>query len=75
MKLPREVKIRIRPGGKVEVETNGFMGESCVNLSKVLEQALAGAAPGDEDRVVRELLPGFYIQDEAQDVDVKDRTA
>jgi hypothetical protein len=74
MKLPREVKIRIRPDGKVEVRTHGFVGESCVNLSKVLEQALAGGAPGDEERIVRELLPEYYIQEQGQDVDVKDRT-
>ena len=74
MKLPREVKIRIRPDGKVEVQTHGFVRESCVNLSKVLEKALAGAAPGDEERVVRELLPEYYIQEQGQDVDVKDRT-
>ena len=75
MKLPREVKIRIRPDGKVEVQTHGFVGESCVDLSKVLEQALAGAGPGDEDRVARELLPEYYIQEQGQEADVKDRAS
>ena len=45
MKLPREVKIRIRPDGKVEIATVGFVGESCVKLSEILERALAGSGP------------------------------
>jgi hypothetical protein len=75
MKLPREVKIRIRPDGKVEIATVGFVGESCVKLSEILERALAGSGPGDEARVARELRPEYYIQEQTQDADATDRSA
>lgn len=74
MKLPREVKIRIRPDGKVEVETHGFVGESCVNLSKVLEKALAGDGPDGDERIARELQPEYYVQEQEQESDVTDRS-
>ena len=74
MKLPREVKIRIRPDGKVEIETLGFVGESCVKLSQILESALADPDPGDQERVSRELKPEYYIQEQGQNVDATDRS-
>ena len=73
MKISREVRVRILPDGKVEVETHGFRGESCVQLSKVLERALAGDGPDADDRVSRELQPEYYQQDIEVDIDVRNR--
>jgi hypothetical protein len=74
MRLPRNVKISIRPDGRVEVETHGFVGESCVDLSKALEQALAGDIGPDDDRVSRELRPEYYLRDLTNEAEVDDRT-
>jgi hypothetical protein len=73
MKLPRSVKISIRPDGKVELETHGFVGESCVDLSKALEQALAGDEAADDERVSRELQPEYYLRDLTNEAEVDDR--
>lgn len=73
MKLPREVKIRIRTDGTVQVETHGFIGESCVDLSKVFEKALAGDGADGDERVTRDIQPEYYHQDQEQGVDVRDR--
>lgn len=75
MKPPREVKIRILPDGKVLIETIGFVGESCVKVSKVLERALTGqVVPPDGKNVVRELKSEYYIQDENADENLTNRT-
>ena len=73
MKLPREVKIQIRPDGKVEIETLGFVGESCVKLSEVFERALASRGPDSDERIVRDLKPEYYVQEQVGEVDVEDR--
>ncbi|MGA2030917.1 MAG: DUF2997 domain-containing protein [Thermoguttaceae bacterium] len=75
MKLPREVKIHIRTDGKVEIETFGFVGESCAKLSEVFERALAPEGPDSGDKVVRELKPEYYVQEQVGEVDVEDRPA
>lgn len=76
MNLPREVKIRIRLDGKVEIETHGFVGESCVKLSEILERVLAPAGDaGRRDPVVRELKPEFYLREQSGGIHVEDRPA
>jgi hypothetical protein len=75
MKLPREVKIRIRTDGKVEIETFGFVGESCVKLSEVFERVLGPEDPDSDDKAVRDLKPEYYLQQQAEEVDVTDRPA
>ena len=57
------------------METHGFVGESCVDLSKVLEQALAGDAASDEDRVSREMQAEYYLRDLRQEAEVDDRAS
>lgn len=73
MKLPREVKIRIRPDGKVEVETHGFVGESCLKVSDVIEKALAGGGPDADDRIERELKPEYYQVEQEAHLDAEER--
>jgi hypothetical protein len=75
MRLPREVKIRIRTDGKVEIETFGFVGEPCAKLSEVFERALAPDGPGSGDNIVRDLKPEYYVQEQVGEADVKDRPA
>ena len=75
MKLPREVKIQIRKDGKVQIETFGFVGESCAKLSEVFERALAPKGPDSDDRVVHDLKPEYYLQEQVGEVDVEDRPA
>ena len=72
MQLPREVKLRIRPDGVVEVETFGFSGSSCADLSAYLEQLLAGGAD-DPELVERHLKPEYFVTDEDIFADVEDR--
>lgn len=73
MKLPREVKILLRTDGKVEIETFGFVGESCAKLSEVFERALAPNGPDSDDKIVRDLKPEYYLQEQIGQVDVEDR--
>ena len=72
MKLPREVKIRVRPDGKVEVETFGFVGSSCAELSEYLERLLAGERPQSDD-VQREMKVDYYLAEEEQELGQEDR--
>jgi acylphosphatase len=72
MKLPREVKIRVRPDGKVEVETFGFVGSSCAELSEYLERLLAGERPQSDD-VQREMKVDYYLAEEQQELGQEDR--
>jgi hypothetical protein len=72
MKLPREVKIRVRPDGKVEVETFGFVGSSCAELSDYLERLLAGEHPQSDD-VQREMKVDYYLAEEQQELGQEDR--
>jgi len=60
MQLPREVKIRIRPNGKVELETEGFVGSSCAEVSEFFEKLLIGNVD-DEGSVHREFKPEYYL--------------
>jgi hypothetical protein len=75
MKLPREVKIRIRTDGKVEIETFGFLGESCVKLSELFERALAPEGPDSDGKIIRDLKPEYYVQEQLGGIDVEDRPA
>lgn len=72
MQLPREVKLLIRPDGVVEVETFGFSGTSCAELSAYLEKVLTGVVD-DPEFVERHLKPEYFVTDEAASVDVEDR--
>ncbi len=72
MKLPREVKIRVRPDGKVEVETFGFVGSSCAELSEYLKRLLAGERPQSDD-VQREMKVDYYLAEEEQELGQEDR--
>ena len=60
MQLPQEVKIRIRPDGKVELETEGFVGSSCAEVSEFFEKLLAGSTD-DEGNICREYKPEYYL--------------
>ena len=40
MKKMKEIIVRIKSGGKVEVETNGFVGDECLLASKEIEEML-----------------------------------
>jgi hypothetical protein len=72
MILPREIKIRIRPDGKVEVETFGFTGKSCAELSEYLERLFAGDQVARDD-VHRELKPEYYLVDQDSELGLEDR--
>jgi hypothetical protein len=72
MKLPREVVVRIRPNGKVEIETFGFVGESCTEIAAYLERLLAGENPDAED-VQQDLKAEYYLADQEQELDAADR--
>ncbi len=72
MKLPREVVVRIRPDGKVEVETLGFVGSSCAEVAAYLERLLTGDHP-DADDVRREWKAEYYLAEKEEEVDVRDR--
>ena len=60
MQLPREIKIRIRPNGKVELETEGFVGSSCAEVSEFFEKLLTGSN-NDDESVHREYKPEYYL--------------
>ena len=60
MQLPREIKIRIRPNGKVELETEGFVGSSCAEVSEFFEKLLIGDKDNEGD-VHREFKPEYYL--------------
>jgi hypothetical protein len=72
MKLPREVVIRIRPNGKVEIETFGFVGTSCAEIAEFLERILAGENP-EQDDIQRDLKPEYYLEEQEEEIDVRDR--
>lgn len=72
MILPREIKIRIRPDGKVEVETFGFTGQSCAELSEYLERLLAGDRAARDD-LQRKLKPEYYLAEQDHELDLEDR--
>ena len=69
----KEVTITIRPDGTVELETHGFTGESCVEVSKAFEKALIGN--DDTGGHVQRRLKSDYYQREQQDNDVQDGLA
>ena len=71
MKLPREVKILIRPDGTVEIETFGFAGASCVDLSAVLEAAFTDP-DGEASQVERNLKPECFISEIAPAIELDD---
>ena len=60
MQLPREIKIKIRPNGKVELETEGFVGSSCAEVSEFFEKLLIGNSD-HEGGVHREFKPEYYL--------------
>jgi hypothetical protein len=72
LRLPREVKIRIRPDGKVEIETEGFVGKSCAEVAGFLERLLAGEQP-DADDVQHEFKAEYYLADVERKLDLEDR--
>jgi hypothetical protein len=47
----RRVSVRIAPDGKVKVETEGYTGQSCLEATRLLEQALGFT--GDESREMK----------------------
>ena len=75
MKLPREVKILIRTDGKVEIETFGFVGVSCANSRTYLNEPWLPEVPDSDQRIVRDLKPEYYVQDQIGEIDVEDRPA
>jgi len=38
--MPRTIEVIVNPKGEVKVETKGFAGGSCRDVSKALEEAL-----------------------------------
>ena len=72
MQLPREIKIRIRPDGNVELETEGFVGSSCAEVSEFFEKLLTGDAGGDGS-VHRELKPEYYLAETNLEQEHEDR--
>jgi hypothetical protein len=72
MQLPRQVKIRVRPDGKVEVETSGFVGKSCAELSEYLEKLLAGEQPQADD-IQREFTADYYLTDVQEELTQEDK--
>ena len=74
MKLPREVKILIRQDGKVEIETFGFVGKSCAELSEFLEKLLAGENP-EETEVEQNFKPEYFLVEQDQEIGLEDRNS
>jgi hypothetical protein len=40
MNMASTVKIRIKPGGKVEISVQGIKGPTCTDITKLLQKAL-----------------------------------
>jgi hypothetical protein len=74
MRLPREVKIIVRPDGKVEVETFGFVGRSCEEVSEFLEKLLAGDHPDERD-VQRDFKPEYLLAEQEEEMGLEDRNS
>lgn len=72
MQLPREVKIRIRPNGKVELETDGFVGSACAEVSEFFEKLLT-CDTDDESSVHREFKPEYYLTETPLELEHEDR--
>jgi len=72
MQLPREVKIRIRPDGKVELETEGFIGSSCAEVSEFFEKLLTGSTD-DDGSVNRQYKPEYYLAETNLELENEDR--
>ena len=68
----KEITITIRPDGTVEFETHGITGKTCVDISKLFEQALTGNKDDDE-HVQRDLKSEYYQRQAQDDINVQDR--
>ena len=73
MKLPQDVIIKIHPDGKVEVETEGFTGESCVEIVAMIERILAGENP-DDGEIRREFKPEYHLAETEQNQDIREKS-
>lgn len=60
--MSKKVTVKVAPGGKITVEAEGFVGESCVGTTQPLEEAL-GLDDGE-----RELKPEYHDRDEALEI-------
>ena len=72
MQLPREVKIRIKPNGKVELETEGFVGPLCAEVSEFFEKLLTGST-NNGGSVHREYKPEYYLAETNLEQENEDR--
>ena len=63
MQPTRELKVRIHPDGRVEVETDGFVGPSCANVSQLLAEAVAGPDAAQDDVSIR-FKPAYYMRED-----------
>lgn len=49
--MEKRIKVRVKKGGKVELEANGFQGQECRNAATMVMAAIGGAnVIGEEDR-------------------------
>jgi hypothetical protein len=68
----KEITIKILRDGTVEFETHGIKGKTCVDISKLFEQALTGDQNND-DHVQRKLKSEYYHSQNRGDNNVQDR--
>ncbi|MGH7582204.1 MAG: DUF2997 domain-containing protein [Gemmatimonadales bacterium] len=69
MKTSRTLTVRIHPDGRVELDTEGFVGQSCADLSRQLAALLAGRDAPD-GAIEEHLKPEYYaVEDQVVEED------
>lgn len=57
--MTKQINITIGEDGSVEIESSGFKGKSCAEVTKVFEQALGSTKE-------RKFKPEYYQQEESK---------
>ena len=73
MKLPQDIIIKLHPDGKVEVETEGFVGESCLEIVAMIEKILVGENPVDGE-ILRVFKHEYHLAEHEQNQNIKEQS-
>lgn len=63
MQPARSVTVRVHPDGRVEVETDGFVGPSCADVALRIAGAVTGTDDGGDDLQI-DHKPAYYMTEE-----------